>query len=45
MSQAAVGKEVGQMPSESTMQPTVARSPGLNLVTAELTFVTHPTIS
>ena len=34
-----------QVPSESTMQPTAARSPGLNLVTAEPTFVTRPTIS
>src|SRR6202034_3738869 len=35
----------GQVPSESTMQPTAARSPGLNLLTAEPTLVTRPTIS
>jgi len=35
----------GQLPSESTKQPTAARSPGLNLVTAEPTLVTRPTIS
>src|SRR5579862_2464146 len=35
----------GQVPSESTMQPTAARSPGLNFVTAEPTLVTRPTIS
>src|SRR5271166_5803295 len=35
----------GHVPSESTRQPTAARSPGLNLVTAEPTFVTRPTIS
>src|SRR5437016_8653492 len=34
-----------QVPSESTMQPTAARSPGLYLVTAEPTLVTRPTIS
>src|SRR5580693_8520249 len=33
------------VPSESTRQPTAARSPGLNLVTAEPTLVTRPTIS
>jgi hypothetical protein len=36
---------LGQVLSESTMQPTAARSPALNLVTAELTLVTRPTIS
>src|SRR6201996_5039890 len=35
----------GQVPSESTIQPTAARSPALNLVTAEPTEVTRPTIS
>src|SRR5580658_6889810 len=35
----------GQVPSESTMQPTAARSPGLNLVTAGPTLATRPTIS
>src|SRR5205809_3161153 len=35
----------GQVPSESTMQPTAARSPGLYLITAEQTLVTRPTIS
>src|SRR5580700_10743172 len=35
----------GQVRSESTMQPTAARSPRLNPVTAEPTFVTRPTIS
>ena len=35
----------GQVRSESTMQPTAARSPTLNLVTAEPTLVTRPTIS
>jgi hypothetical protein len=35
----------GQVPSESTMQPTADRSPGLYLVTAEPTLVTRPTIS
>src|SRR5271166_4435593 len=35
----------GHVPSESTKQPTAARSPGLNFVTAEPTFVTRPTIS
>ncbi|HEY7571538.1 MAG TPA: hypothetical protein VH796_09225 [Nitrososphaeraceae archaeon] len=34
-----------QLPSESTMQPTAAISPGLNLVTAEPTLVMRPTIS
>src|SRR5271154_1066214 len=34
-----------QVPSESTMQPTAARSPGLNLVPAEPALVTRPTIS
>src|SRR4029077_9156896 len=37
--------QFGQVRSESTMQPTAARSPGLYLVTAEPTFVTRPTIS
>ena len=31
----------GQVPSESTMQPTTERSPGLYLVTAEPTLVTR----
>src|SRR5579864_8192123 len=35
----------GQVPSESTMQPTAARSPALNLATAEPTLDTRPTIS
>src|SRR6266851_9589183 len=35
----------GQVPSESTMHPTAAKSPGLNLVSAEPTLVTRPTIS
>src|SRR5438874_12053120 len=35
----------GHVPSESTMQPTAARSPGLYFVTPEPTFVTRPTIS
>src|SRR5579862_1512650 len=35
----------GQVRSESTRQPTAARSPGLNLVTAEPTLITRPTIS
>src|ERR1700741_4915507 len=35
----------GQVPSESTMQPTAPRSPGLNFVTADPTFVTRPIIS
>ena len=35
----------GQVRSESTRQPTAARSPGLYLVTAEPTLVTRPTIS
>lgn len=35
----------GQVPSESAMQPTAERSPGLYLVTAEPTLVTRPTIS
>ena len=35
----------GQVRSESTRQPTAARSPGLNLLTAEPTLVTRPTIS
>src|SRR5678816_4908996 len=35
----------GHDPSESTRQPTAARSPALNLETAEPTFVTRPTIS
>jgi hypothetical protein len=38
-------KHSGQLQSESTMQPTAARSPGLNLVTEEPTSVTRPTIS
>src|SRR4030095_11414867 len=37
--------QFGHVRSESTMQPTAARSPGLYLVTAEPTFVTRPTIS
>src|SRR3954471_15451824 len=37
--------QFGQVRSESTMQPTAARSPGLYLVTAEPTLVTRPTIS
>src|SRR5204863_6224647 len=37
--------QFGQVRSESTMQPTATRSPGLYLVTAEPTFVTRPTIS
>ena len=39
------GLALGAGASESTMQPTAARSPGLNLVTAEPTLVTRPTIS
>src|SRR5437879_11798421 len=35
----------GQVRSESTMQPTAARSPRLNLETAEPTLWTRPTIS
>ena len=35
----------GHVPSESTMQPTAARSPVLNFDTAEPTLVTRPTIS
>src|ERR1700722_16982764 len=35
----------GHVPSEPTRQPTAARSPGLNLVTAGPTLVTRPTIS
>src|SRR5580658_6953478 len=34
-----------QVRSESTRQPTAARSPGLNFETAEPTLVTRPTIS
>src|SRR5579859_2300158 len=37
--------QAGHTRSESTMQPTAAMSPGLNLVTALPTFVTRPTIS
>ena len=37
--------QFGQVRSESTMQPTAARSPGLNPVTADPTLVTRPTIS
>src|SRR6059036_3577034 len=36
--------QFGQVPSESTMQPTAARSPGLFLVTAEPTLVTRPIV-
>src|SRR3569833_3701215 len=35
----------GHVRSESTMQPTAARSPGLNFFTADPTYVTRPTIS
>ena len=37
--------QFGQLRSESTMQPTATRSPGLYFVTDEPTLVTRPTIS
>jgi hypothetical protein len=38
-------RQLGQVLSESTMQPIAARSPGLYLVTADPTLTTRPTIS
>ena len=38
-------RQLGQVWSESTRQPTPTRSPALYFVTAEPTFVTRPTIS
>src|SRR5580658_1906057 len=38
-------RQLGQMPHESTMQPTAAISPSLNFFTSLPTFTTRPTIS
>ena len=38
-------RQAGHVLSESTMQPTAARSPSLNLLTALPVFTTRPTIS